>query len=404
MRRFNSWIVVLLILVLLILATSCINDKNNEQPNVFNENSELNWIIKDSLLVINGNGKIPSYDNYTNAPWYSQKSKIKEVKISEGITEIGRFNFYSINNLSKVILPQTLVYIGANAFQYCKKLDGINFPSNLRHIDIYSFASCESLKNLIIPNSLQEIEARAFILCSSLDSINVISSNLFSSEKGVLFNKQRSILICYPAGRKDSTYIIPNNIRTIGNDAFFGNNYLKTIIISDSVQNIGKTAFSECHGLSIVQLGKSLNEIGYEAFENCPNLKSFQVDFNNKHFSSQSGVLYDKNKTKLIRYPTSKTISSFEIPIGVETIGGGAFAKCNNLERVLLPKSITKIDGYAFYMCENILAIKIDGNKLIENIDNFAFDGMNKNAKFIVSESVKSEYKASDKFSKFTID
>jgi hypothetical protein len=160
-----------------------------------------------------------------------------------------------------------------------------------------------------------------------LTAIDVDATNAqYSSENGVLFNKDKTTLVAYPGG-KTGGYVIPNSVTTIGDQAFF-----------------------DCSGLTSVTIPNSVTSIGDRAFSSCGRLTTIHVDAANAQYSSENGVLFNKNKTTLVCCPAGKT-GSYVIPNSVTTIGYYAFSDCADLSSVTIPGSVTTIGNYAFEYC-----------------------------------------------------
>ncbi|MCC8155894.1 MAG: leucine-rich repeat protein, partial [Oscillospiraceae bacterium] len=118
----------------------------------------------------------------------------------------------------------------------------------------------------------------AFADCSSLTEIQVSVGNaVYSSEDGMLFNKDKTDLICYPAGKTETSYEIPRSVTWIGFYAFEGNNNLTNVTIPDSVMSIGKYAFCGCSNLTSVTIPESVTTIGSSAFSECSSLTSITL-------------------------------------------------------------------------------------------------------------------------------
>ena len=130
--------------------------------------------------------------------------------------------------------------------------------------------------------------------------------------------------------------ILPKNVISIGNAAFAFCTSLKIITIPDSVTSIGETAFYRCTSLTSVTIGNGVTSIGERAFYGCTNLTTINVANNNTEYSSQSGVLYNKDKTTLLAYPGGKK-GAFIIPNSVTSIGDEAFRECNGLTSITIP-------------------------------------------------------------------
>ncbi|MBQ4156321.1 MAG: leucine-rich repeat domain-containing protein [Clostridia bacterium] len=152
---------------------------------------------------------------------------------------------------------------------------------------------------------------------------------------------------------------IPNSVTSIGDRAFAFCLSLTSITIPDSVISIGRLMFLNCSSLTSVTIPNSVTSIGYSAFGECKSLTSITVDVNNSNYSSVDGVLFNKDKTELIKYPIGKTTTSYTIPDGVTSIGGNAFAYCSSLTSVTIPNSVISIGFEAFAFCLSLTSITI---------------------------------------------
>ena len=139
---------------------------------------------------------------------------------------------------------------------------------------------------------------------------------------------------------------IPTSVTSIGGRAFWGCRSLTSVTIPDSVTSIGYEAFRYCVSLTSVTIPSSVTSIGNEAFFGCEDLAEICVDSQNTKYSSEAGVLFNKDKNVLLRCPQAKTTCI--IPDGVINIEDGAFNGCSNLTSITIPNSVTHIgNGYA---------------------------------------------------------
>lgn len=182
-----------------------------------------------------------------------------------------------------------------------------------------------------------------------------------------------------------TTIIIEGGITTIGSYAFYMLSYVTSVSIPDGVTKIGAQAFnrctrlesvnipdtvtwignsfSDCEKLSQITIPASVEYLGSSPFSGCSALQRIDVDPGNSNYSSDgSGVLYDKDKTTLIRYPRKNKQKEFEISNGVEIISGGAFSNNAYLEKLIMPTSITTIESAAFYACSKLTDISFSSN------------------------------------------
>ena len=156
-----------------------------------------------------------------------------------------------------------------------KKVD-VNYDHTYDYIEITGWTSNsgEKVETLTIPTvidnlSVQSIESNVFYDNKDLYEINVNSSNeYFSTLNGVLFNKDKSELICYPAGRKVSTnYEIPGVVKHIGIGAFYNCSVLENVVIPTSVDSIGDSAFYNCSSLEDIDIPRNVSSVGANAFK-----------------------------------------------------------------------------------------------------------------------------------------
>ena len=151
----------------------------------------------------------------------------------------------------------------------------------------------------------------------------------------------------------DTNVDIPSEIEgksvvTIGPHCFYDCTSLESVTIPESIIKIGSCAFSGCTSLKSVTIPKRVIEIGSWAFSDCKSLTKIEVSEGNDYFISENGVLFDKQKTKLIQYPVGKTDKSYDIPYGVSEICDCAFEWCTSLEKITIPNSIKSIGLAAF--------------------------------------------------------
>ena len=146
------------------------------------------------------------------------------------------------------------------------------------------------------------------------------------------------------------------------------------IVGSDyTVTSIGNQVFWGCRGLESITIPLSVTSIGESVFVFCTSLTSIEVDPANTAFSSEEGVLFNKDKTILIQYPTGNTRTEYKIPDSVTSIGDGVFDGCTNLTSITIPEGVTTIGESAFYQCINLSSIKIPSS--VTSIGGSAFYG-----------------------------
>ena len=337
----------------------------------------LTWKLdSEGTLTISGMGEMEDRKYITDAPWSPYEYDIVSVVIEDGVTSIGNEAFDRCVSLTSITIPDSVTTIGDEAFYYCKSLTSIILPDGVTSIGDRAFYWCDSLTSITIPDSVTSIGDSAFSCCYSLTDINVNSKNkYYASEDGVLFNKDKSVLILYPKGKTVKEYSILDSVTTIGNDAFFNCLSLTSIIITDSVTTIGDNAFSYCYGLTSVTISDSVTTIGDYAFSDCESLTSITIP-NSVTTIGKNVFSYCIGLTS-ITIPDSVTtigygafsgclsLTSITIPDSVTTIGYGAFSDCYDLTSITIPDSVTTIGSDAFSYCIGLTSITIPDSVVV---------------------------------------
>lgn len=167
----------------------------------------------------------------------------------------------------------------------------------------FGFDNDVNLSSIIIPDSVTSIENRAFYKCMRLESINVdIDNPNYTSIYGIMYNKDCTKLLCYPAGKTDTRFIIPYGVITIGFGAFEFCSSLTIVIIPNSVTDIRKYAFAYCTSLSNVAISGSNININRGAFIGSCDLKLYIIPKN----SNVPSEAFDKNTFKFVEVKNGK--------------------------------------------------------------------------------------------------
>jgi len=246
----------------------------------------------------------------------------------------------NVNNLTAVDINRALI---ANDNKYVSlDLSGSTFTSGFVH----EICNCTNLTSITLP-----VERNSYSLtfkgCTNLTSINVDSGNsVYSSENGVLYSKDKTILLRYPSGKKDRTFTIPNSVTVIGDNAFGGCRSLTSITIPNSVTVIGDNAFGGCTSLTSITIPNSVTVIWDYAFSGCTSLTSITIP---------NGVTSIGNSA----FYGCTSLTSITIPGSVTEIGSGAFVDCTSLTSVTIPNGVTSIGNRAFYGCTSLTSITI---------------------------------------------
>jgi ubiquitin len=262
--------------------------------------------------------------------------------------------------------------IGVQAFDGCTSLTSITIPDGVTSIGGAAFDACTSLTSITIPDGVISIGGLAFSNCKSLTTIEVGAENVnYADVNGVLFNKEKTLLHTYPAGKTGDNYTIPNSVTNIGNYAFRNCRSLTSITIPDGVTSIGNQAFLGCTSLTSITIPDGVTSVGSAAFWRCTSLTTIEVGAENVNYADVNGVLFNKEKTLLYTYPAGKTGDNYTIPNSVTNIGDYAFLGCTSLTSITIPNSVTSIGKQAFYGCTSLTSITI--GKGVTNIGDYAF-------------------------------
>lgn len=149
------------------------------------------------------------------------------------------------------------------------------------------------------------------------------------------------------------TFAENSSLTSFGKEVFSNCSLLNMIKLPSSVISINERAFSNCTALQTFAIPASITSIANEVFYSCTSLTEITVDNANTTYSSDCGVLFNKDKTKLIQYPIGKIDEHYTIPQSVISIGNSAFYNCSTIKNIVLPNnpSFTTIDNYAFSKC-----------------------------------------------------
>ena len=233
-------------------------------------------------------------------------------------------------------------------------------------IDQPWYSNRSDITSVVIESGVTSIGSQAFYECSNLTSITIPSGLTSIGEQA--FGNCTGL----------TSITIPSGFISIGDYAFWNCTGLTSITIQNGVTSIGTGAFWNCTGLTSITIPSSVTSIGVNVFYNCTGLTDITVDSNNSSFCSESGVLFNKDKTTLIYYPLGKNDSSYTIPdgvtvieqyafycnskltsvtipSGVTSIGEMAFRECSGLTSVIVPSSVTSIEYHAFWCCFNLI-------------------------------------------------
>jgi len=220
----------------------------------------------------------------------------------------GSPNFTGITTLVGITIPNSVTSIGLAAFYKCTSLASVTIPNNVTSIVSASFGFCTSLTSITIGSGVTNIGEGSFFGCTSLTEINIdVRNSSYTVENGVLYTKDKTTLHTYPAGKAGTTFIIPSNVTSIGNAAFYGCASLAIITIPAGVTSIGIQTFQDCTNLTSITIPPSVTSIEAQAFYGCTSLTSvtFAGTITSTNFVSGSTVFYGDLRAKFYATNTS---------------------------------------------------------------------------------------------------
>ena len=373
LKAFVSLATIIAIVLNIMMFVSFAPDVNAAVVDSGKCGDNVNWELDDvGTLTISGTGDTYDYDTHrSNESPFDFNLKIKKVIIQDGVTSIGSDLFAYCWNMTEISIPDSVSKIGSGAFYFCEGLALIDISANITDIGNCAFAGCKKIHYAVDTNNPN-----------------------YCCVDGVLFNKDKTVLINYPISSTATSYVIPNTVKSLGDYSFAYCPYLTDITIPDSVTTIGERVFHSntaltsitipgsvksmgelvfaycrvlkdvnflegvtcidqqeflgCKSLETIYLPSTINEIGWGAFSDCEKLKDITVDENNTKFKDINGVLFDSKGYELISYPEAKTETSYEIPNGVYRINNSAFSRAKNLTPITIPKSVKSISVGTF--------------------------------------------------------
>ncbi|MBQ3133589.1 MAG: leucine-rich repeat protein, partial [Clostridia bacterium] len=296
--------------------------------------------------------------------------------LGDGVSQISDYAFAYCEKLGSVVLPDSLIAMGEGAFNGCEGLKSVSIgagletlyygvfadtgltsitiPSNIVNIET-AFVNCDALTTVTIPDTVEwlcgsfadcdalttvtigknaMIIPDSFVSCNRLTAINISQENPNSlSVDGVMFDKEKAVLMAYPAGKTATSYTVPSEVVEICYNAFTDAKNLKEVVFPNTLTGIGGSAFSGCSDLATAAIPASVQYIHNDAFLG----------------TALTSVTLNNNIAEINPYTFSGTkLKSIKVPESVTMIMYGAFANCESLADIQLPKTLMSVDSSAF--------------------------------------------------------
>lgn len=343
--------------------------------------------------------------------------QLTEIRLPSSILEIRDKAFIGCSSLKNVRLSDHLQSIGKEVFKGCKSLKSITLPSSLTNIEELAFSECTELKEVVaeMPNPIP-LGDDAFETTKVNESLLVLPNGSFdkylnspwasfffnikeqftdSNHSAHLLTESHTFLIkpdgtadflSFPIKPYQDEFTVPektfNNTYTItgiGDNAFYNQEYLKSVILPNTIVTIGDSAFAHCKSLTRIQLPHSVRSIGEKAFYVCKKLPSIALP-DGLNTIKNSAFAYC-NSLDSIHFPNGLTtisdkvcqnchrLKSISIPVSVEAIGENAFQNCRELQTITLPYGMREIGKNAFSGCQGLMVIELPQSisKLADN-------------------------------------
>ncbi len=335
----------------------------------------LYQIESNYTLEIAGTGEMLEQDYNEFMPWRQYRDKITKIVFNGSLTHISRqaFNGLAITSLE---LPNTLQYIGEEAFSACSELTNVTIPANVMTIDRLAFFMCTKLKIVDIPLATQVIGINAFQYCPELTTVTFGKNT--SSRSATLTIKDGAFSSC----GKITNFALPNHTIQVGVDAFKdvpetlfeydGNlaylgkwlikpqmSNIQNVNIKDSCIGIADGAFENCDNLKSISVPNSVSFLGASVFRNCDLLESVLLPISITEIKSAT-------------FYSCKKLTEVNIPKYTTSIGTHAFYDCDSLKGIIIPVEIRELGASAFYSCDSLEQLAIISQS-INNIGSHCF-------------------------------
>lgn len=360
-----------------------------------------------SSVTFSENGSLTKIADYA----FNGTCSLKSIVIPQYIIELGDCSFsgsglteaifeenstlsligmsaFSCTQIKEIDIPDSVLVISGCAFSSCWELTSVSFGnnSNCQSILYSAFSYDERLKNIILPDSLKilgenafynsgltsitigsgltELGYGVFASCKNLSEISVSSDNPnYTSYEGVLYNKDKSILLLFPAGRAGE-YSLPVTVIRIERYGFSGADKLTTVNLNEGLTEIGEFAFENCKALQIPMFPSTLTEIESYAFMLCEGMTgTLLIPKKTKHIG-YFAFFYDYNITDIDFEPESE----------MDRFGYGAFGYCG-IEDFTIPRNISTMGQEVFVGCNKLLAVTFESESKLEYLPAWSFSG-----------------------------
>ncbi len=345
------------------------------------ENVNYEIQLSTGKVVISGTGAMTDYEHATKSPFRAYSGDIKSVEIQGGVTSVGANSFAFCYDLEQVSLSDSVTSIGDYSFLGCVSLCSLDVSEKVKNIGNHaigfycssgSSGSYNKARFTLFgkPGSMAETYAKENNLTfkSEKDLAGTCGENLtwqLSRDTGVLTISGEGAMDDYiayyaphfPCHDRIKSIVLEEGVTEIGNGAFRGLKNVQKVTLPQSLKRIGSGAFTGCEGLQEISLPMQLTHIGAGAFSGsslkqifipknvlgiegatfseCGQLEKVEVDPENQSFVSDHGIVYDKDKTRLVIVPKNSSLSKLVIPDTVREMDKKAIHHCGALKYII---------------------------------------------------------------------
>ena len=256
------------------------------------------------------------------------------------VTSIEPYTFNGCYALTSINLPDSITSIKEGAFHNCVSLESLKLPNSLESIDSLAFYDCGKLTELNLPAAFKTFGDNPFAYCYKLANINVAEDNAtYKSIDGNLYSKDGTKLLKYAPGKTETSFRTPDGVTTIAKSAFNDVDAIEDIVLGYTVTTIEVGAFADCSNLKSIDIPAAVTSIGNRAFYSCSSLESVTFGENSQLKTIGEAAFRSTN------------LKMFIVPDMVTYIGKQAFYNCNSLTSLTLGDSVEYIGDEAFMNC-----------------------------------------------------
>ncbi|MBB3702038.1 leucine-rich repeat domain-containing protein [Alloprevotella rava] len=260
--------------------------------------------------------------------------------------------------------------------------DTYNVDPNVTEINRGAFPAHAELKKIVLPAGLQKVDQvyPPIATTNTLLEFEIAESNpTFKVDGGVLFDKTKKELVCYPRAKADTDYKVPDEFTSIGQYGIMNTDNITSLDLNKVVKTTSNSVYG-AKKLQTITIPTGLKKDGLKegAIVACDKINEYKVADDNPDFVAVDGVVFNKEKDKLFLYPPSKAGVTYAIPETVKEIAAQSFQAANNLTSITIPKAVEKVGTAAFRNMPNLETVTFEKPSSTTTLEQAAFRGCEK--------------------------